>query len=95
MNWKECVKFNEAYDFGSRFEYPKGEIGFDCNDAFTFNDVWGFVSWIWTWPGDYLLNISEVRSFFEMEGTVIGHTASTVLGWVLLFVIMALAGDRR
>ena len=33
MNWKECVKFNEAYDFGSRFEYPKGEIGFDCNDA--------------------------------------------------------------
>lgn len=83
MNWKDCVKHNEAFDSRSRFELPGS---FDCNDAFTISDIWGAISWFWTWPGDYLLNIPNVRSFFEMEGTVIGHTASTFVGWFLFFL---------
>jgi hypothetical protein len=91
MNWKECVQLNERYDLLSRFEWPGGDgkAGFDCNPDFTFNDVWGAVSWLWTWPGDYLLNLPEVKSFFELgPETVVGSAWSMALGWLFfLFLI--------
>ena len=67
MNWKDCVRESELYGIRSRFEWPVGEgqSGFDCNpDAFTINDIWGAIGWIWTWPGDLLLSLPKVQSFF-------------------------------
>lgn len=87
MNWKECVRFDEMYGIRSRFEWPVGEgkSGFDCNDAFTFNDISGALNWIITWPGDYILNSAAARSFFEMgPEQVVGNPWSAVLGILLL-----------
>ena len=91
VNWKECVRTNELYDFLSRFEWPVGEgkPGFDCNQDFTINDIWGAVSWLWTWPGDYLLNLPIVKSFFEIgPETVVSSGWSTAFGWILFLVFM-------
>ena len=91
MNWKECVRFNEQYDVRSRFEWPVGEgrSGFDCSDAFTFNDIWGGVSWLWTWPGDYLLNLQSVKAFFELSPeTVVASGWSTALGWAIFLMLV-------
>jgi hypothetical protein len=50
MDWKECVQQNELLGIRTRFDWPvgDGQSGFDCNVAFTFNDVWGGISWVWT-----------------------------------------------
>ena len=76
MNWKECGQLIESLGI-SRFEWPVGDgkSGFDCNDAFTFNDVWGVICWLWTWPGDYLINSPGVKEFFELgPETVVGSS---------------------
>ena len=76
---------NEYHGEFSRFEWPKGGKGFDCNTAFTINDIWGSISWVWTYPGDYFLNLDPVQVFLDMpKETVIGSTWSTVLGFVLV-----------
>lgn len=88
MNWKDCVHQNEGDGLVTRFEWPLDAYinGFDCNDALTYNDIWGAISWVWTWPGDYLLNLPQVQSFFEMDaGTIVGSWWSTALGWLILF----------
>ena len=93
MNWKDCVRQNEFYAIRSRFEWPVGEgkSGFDCNDAFTVNDALGAISWIWTWPGDYLLNLPQARAFFELTPeTVIGSGWSSALPFVLYPMILLL-----
>lgn len=92
MNWKDCVLLYEKYDIRSRFEWPVGEgrSGFDCNSAFTFNDVWGAVSWLWTWPGDYLLNMAMVKDFFELGPEIIVASGwSTAIGWWIFLSLLA------
>jgi len=89
MNWKECARYEDSNGYRSRFEWPVGEgkSGFDCNEAFTISDIWGAISWVWTWPGDYLLSLSGVRSFFEIsEVTQIGN------GWSYAFPFLAYFG---
>ena len=91
MNWTECVKYKEAYNLEYRFEWPSSELGlgFDCNQALTFNDFWGGLVWIWTWPGDYVLNLTSVKSFFEMQSdTVIGS------GWSVALARMCLSSPE-
>ncbi|MCF3594186.1 hypothetical protein LZG00_09255 [Rhodobacteraceae bacterium LMO-12] len=90
MNWKECVKFNEAHGLADRFDWPVGPnlSGFDCNEAFTFNDVWGAVAWVWNWPGDYILNSDAVKGFFEIgPETIVAGMFSIWLPIILLFIM--------
>lgn len=90
MNWVECAKQNEFFNIRSRFEWPVGEGkgGFDCNETFTFNDIWGAISWVWTWPGDWIFSHPEVQKFFEWPAeTVIGSSWSTALSWLIIIVI--------
>jgi hypothetical protein len=88
MDWKACVAQSEKLGIRSRFDWPTGE-GFDCNPtAFTFNDVWGGISWVWTYPGDFILSSEPMRSFFELGNEpIIGSWISTILAWFLLFLI--------
>ena len=92
MDWKDCASQRLDTYLESRFKWPTPELGgFDCNPDFTFSDIWGAISWIWTYPGDYLLSMPGVRSFFEMEGFVsIGSTWSTVLTWIFLILLLNL-----
>lgn len=98
MDWKECVQLDEKFQIRSRFDWPVGEGrgGFDCNDAFTFNDVWGAIAWVWTWPGDYLLNIPGVKAFFELgPETIVGSSWSGALSWLALMLGVALMLPNR
>jgi len=94
MNWKECAQLMEGYSPGWRLTWPEhGFNEFDCNADFTASDVWGGISWLWTYPGDYLLSQEPFRTFFEVEGvTAIGLTGSTVIGWALLVLLFAVWG---
>jgi hypothetical protein len=97
MDWKECVRQNEHLGIRTRFEWPigDGQSGFDCNTAFTFNDVWGGISWVWTWPGDYLLNSDAVRSFFELgQETIVGSWWSTALVWLPLILLISISDTQ-
>jgi hypothetical protein len=94
MNWKDCVALKErALDVGQRssgenprFQWPKeGVSGFNCESGVTISDIWGAISWIWTYPGDLFLSIEPVKKFFEIEGSVaIGAVGSTFLPWLIL-----------
>lgn len=89
MKWNECARLFEEMDLQSRFDWP-GVGGFDCQaDTFTINDIWGAISWVWTWPGDYLLSLQEVQTFFDFEakGEVIGSGWSTLIGWVIFWLV--------
>lgn len=89
MRWDECMRVIEETGF-SRFSWPGGGgiNGFDCNPNITINDLWGVVSWIWTWPGDWILSQQEIQIFFDMEpGAVIGSWWSTALTWVILVAL--------
>mgnify|MGYP003133120368 CR=1 FL=1 len=93
MNWKECASRLEAILPGGRFHWP-GWNGFDCSQDFTISDVWGGISWIWTWPGDWILSREPLATFFEIEGsTAIGATGSTILGFLILLIIVGLLGS--
>ncbi len=94
MNWKECVGLLQRYNLGDRFTWPPDALTFDCEpDAFTISDVWGVISWVWTWPGDWVLSQEPARTFFEIEGTnAIGTTGSTFIGWLLFLIIMLIFG---
>ena len=87
MNWKECVNLLELYDLGDRFTWPPDALGFDCDvENFTISDVWGAISWIWTWPGDWVLSQEPIKTFFEIEGaTATGAIGSTLIGFFLLY----------
>ncbi len=95
MNWKECVRMLEQYEPGDRFTWPDPVFGFDCDpEAFTVSDVWGVISWIWTYPGDWVLSKEPVGTFFEFEGaTVVGALGSTILGWFLFVILVSLIPD--
>jgi len=99
MNWRECIRQNEAYGLGSRFDWPTGPDGIDCNPAFTFNDMTGFAGWVWTWPGDYLLSLPSVRTFFDMGmGTAVGSGwsyAFPVALYALVIILGELVGELR
>ena len=91
MNWEECAALNEASGALSRFDWPVGEgkSGFDCNEAFTFSDVTGAVGWLWTWPGDYLLSLPWLQSFFGLGSeTVIGNGWSYAVPAILCTVAL-------
>lgn len=91
LNWKDCVALRERWSEGSRFEWPdQAHGGFNCSEQTTISEVWGAVSWIWTWPGDWMLRWEPINTFFELSPTVTGHWFSTTLGWLLLFWIMTL-----
>lgn len=84
LNWKECVASKELYY--SRFTWPdKAWGGFNCSEDFTVSEVWGAIAWIWTWPGDWVLRLEPINTFFELPPNVTGHWLSTTLGWILLF----------
>ena len=90
MKWKECVSLVERYDLYTRFDWPltPGRLGFDCESVFTINDIWGAIGWVWTYPGDLVLNNSEVKTFFALPPeTVVASGWSTALGWLILFVV--------
>ncbi|WP_439521084.1 hypothetical protein [Marivita sp.] len=96
MNWKECVRFMERYDLGDRFTWPPNLMGFDCEpDIFTISDVWGAISWVWTWPGDWILSLEPIRTFFEIEDqTALAAVPSIVIGWIIfLFLFTVVMGD--
>lgn len=96
MNWKDCASRLEQYYEGWRFVWPpEGWSQFDCEQGLTISDVWGAVSWIWTWPGDWVLSQEPLRTFFEIQGTsAIGTTASTVLGWFIFLVVIGLLNQN-
>ena len=90
MDWIECAQLGEYSGEWSRFEYSP--FGFDCApDVTTFNDIWGAIAWHWTWPGDFVLNLPQVRSFFEL-GTepIISNAWSNGLTWIALFALVSL-----
>jgi hypothetical protein len=90
LNWKECVSQGERWFAASRFEWPdKAQGGFNCSEQFTISEVWGAISWIWTWPGDWILRSEPINSFFELSPNLTGHWVSTTLGWVILFWAMS------
>lgn len=98
MNWKECAEIREALNPGARFEWPPTFLnGFDCTQDFTVSDVLGAISWLWTWPGDYILSSEPFRTFFEIEQPVaIGAIGSTLLGWFLylgFWIIVLMMND--
>lgn len=91
MNWKECVDLLYRYDLGNRNTWPPNVLGFDCDpEVFTIEDVWGAISWVWTWPGDALLNIEMVNRFFVLEQAAVGHLSSVILGWFIFLNFAAL-----
>jgi hypothetical protein len=92
MNWKDCVSQVEYFGLGDRFTWPPDLRGFDCKpDAFTISDAWGAIAWVWTLPGDWLLSQEPLKTFFEIEGTTaVGTTGSVILGFPILFVILAI-----
>lgn len=94
MNWKECAQIMENYYPGWRLRWPeRGFNEFDCHENLTISDVWGCISWIWTYPGDFLLSQEPLRTFFEVNGlTAIGLTASTFIGWMILFLLIVWVG---
>lgn len=88
MNWKECARQNELYLGHSRFEWPSGGLnGFNCSDAFTFSDIWGAISWLWTWPGDWLLRSEPLNTFMEIDPLVTGSPVSSGFMWAALFIV--------
>lgn len=93
MKWKECARELDSAGVRDRFTWPgdvNGPAGFDCNPETTFNDFWGALSWLWTYPGDYLQNTHWVQRFFELDGTtVIGSSYSSGLSWLLLMILVA------
>lgn len=89
INWKDCVALYEQYSLRSRFEWPLQESGgFNCSEEITISELWGVISWIWTWPGDWVLRADAMTRFFELDQGVTGHWVSTLLGW-LIFVHVA------
>lgn len=95
MNWKECARLLDTAVDRSRFEWPTG-WGFDCEpNTFTINDIWGAISWIWTWPGDWLLSRPGLQSFLDgaVQGTVVGSVASTVIGWLIFWLFLLVASQ--
>lgn len=81
MKWKECVEFNEFYGINSRLEWPSNG-GFDCDPtAATINDVLGAISWVYTYPGDWIISRPVVRSFFEIDPS----TVVVGSGWSWVF----------
>ena len=94
MNWKAYTAQRNIFGPDDRFSWPSdGIASIDCSPGFTISDLWGAISWVWTWPGDYLLSTEPMKTFFEIEGaTAIGATGSTVFGWVIaIFVLLILA----
>lgn len=95
MNWKECVAVNERWSIRSRLEWPpQSDGGFNCSQQFTISEVTGAISWVWTWPGDWLLRREPIRSFFEVESQATGHLFSTLLGWLLILLLVVGSTDR-
>ncbi len=93
MNWKECARQMEAFNPGERFRWP-GLNGIDCSQDFTISDVWGAIAWGWTWPGDWVLSQEPLRTFFEIEPpTAIGTIGSTILGFLIAFMLLAILGS--
>ena len=91
MNWRDCIRQNERLGIASRFDWPigDGKPGFDCHDAFTFDDVTGALGWIGTWPGDYFLSFPVVRSLFGMgQQVTVGGLWSSALFVVLLALVL-------
>ena len=94
MNWKDCVRLKlslaedklATIEANPRFQWPSdGIAGFDCEKGVTIHDIWGVISWIWTYPGDLILSYDLPRNFFDIEGAVaIGAVGSTILVWLLL-----------
>lgn len=94
MNWKECAALKEDLAEGRpefiadspRFQWPSdGIAGFNCEAGVTISDIWGMISWVWTYPGDLILSFEPVGRFFEIEGPVaIGAVGSTIFTWVIL-----------
>jgi hypothetical protein len=81
----------EQYIPGWRFQFPPDGIEMiDCNPDFTISDIWGLASWLWTWPGDWLLSQELLKTFFEIDGpSAIGAGASYVLPWLAFLIIVA------
>lgn len=96
LDWKECVTVRaiQIGDHLERLRWPTGN-DFNCDPAqFTISDLSGGFAWLWTWPGDWLINQimdkPEVARFFEWDGTPF---AGTILSWLVtpLLGFMALA----
>ena len=79
----------EVLTSGARFSWPQRGVEFiDCEPNLTISDIWGAVSWVWTWPGDWILSQEPMRTFFEIEGgSAVGTLASTLFGWFVLFTV--------
>ncbi len=96
LNWKECVHFRHTVLGSKRLDWPD-EFGFDCSADFTISDVLGAISWVWTAPGDALLNAiaseNTFRTFFQIETEMfVGHWFSTLLPMALLIIVFSLIG---
>ncbi|PWG16338.1 hypothetical protein DFK10_11890 [Salibaculum griseiflavum] len=95
MNWAQCAERMEDYMPGWRLMWPSDGIEFfDCEAGLTISDVWGAISWIWTYPGDWILSQEPLRTFFEIEGqTAVGATGSTILGWLIFLILAGLVSN--
>jgi hypothetical protein len=96
MNWRDCVWLNESVGVRSRFEWPvgAGKSGFDCDPAFTPDDLMGALGWTLTWPGDYLVSSPGVRSFLRIEPqATVGNLWSACLA-VLVLMLLAVCLHR-
>ena len=106
INWKECAALYEGFNVRSRFEWPLQHTGgFNCSSEVTISELWGGISWVWTWPGDWLLRTGPINSFFELDTNVTGHWFSSFLGWFIFlhvcwylflgFMVLVLGAERK
>lgn len=93
MNWADCSKSAEAIFAQSRFSWPTtGWEGFNCETGLTVTDVTGGIAWIWTYPGDAILRLPAINSFFELSPHQTGGALSGVITLAMLWVAMIVLG---
>ncbi|MFB9223009.1 hypothetical protein [Paracoccus cavernae] len=87
MKWAECAALSESLGH-SRFLWPSGGITeFNCEPGFTLSDLTGAISWIWTYPGDFILRVPSIASFLEVPSASIGGLLSSAITFGLFALI--------
>ena len=69
--------------------------GFNCQTRTTISDLGGAISWLWTYPGDWVLRLPQVNKVFELDALHTGGWISGLLPvaayFFLLFFLFLLA----
>ncbi len=92
MDWVKCSKGQEVTGFKSRFDWPHdGFAGFNCESGVTISDIGGALSWLWTFPSDWVLRIPAVAEFLELDPLHTGGWWSAGLTFAAIYATIAIA----